>query len=190
MRFIGLAVLLASCVPPMVEPVDGGVAFDAGAHDAGAVDAGEIDAGASCDASCNGCCLDGRCLQFAEQNEYLCGADAQRCRACSLAEICDPRGCVPRRNPDGGFLGAVGSACLVDTDCGSDNMGQCFAEFRIDQYSGWPAGYCSRPCHNTPCPTGSECFVSTTSYCMATCDAGSDCRPGYTCSTTKQCLPQ
>lgn len=192
MRFICLAVVLASCVPPAPEPLDGGVSSpDSGAPDAGTLDGGhEADAGASCDATCTGCCLDGRCLQFAEQNEYLCGTNANRCRACSLAELCDPRGCVPRRNPDGGFLGAVGSACLVDTDCGSDNMGLCFAEFHIDQYSGWPGGYCSRTCRDTTCPAGSECMPGTVPYCIASCDAGVDCRTGYDCSTTKLCLPQ
>ncbi|MGV3623247.1 MAG: hypothetical protein ACO1OB_20675 [Archangium sp.] len=186
-------VVLISCAPPpRVEPFDGGeVIQDAGTFDAGFFDAGTmVDAGAPCDETCAGCCLDGRCLPTAQQNEYVCGPNADRCRACSLAELCSARGCVPRSNPDGGFLGAVGSACLVDTDCGSDNLGQCISEFNIDQYSGWPGGYCTRSCVSTSCAAGSECYDSPPSkFCMASCDAGTDCRPGYMCAM-QMCFPQ
>jgi hypothetical protein len=47
-------------------------------------------------------------------------------------------------------------------------------------------GYCSLRCTDaSECPAGTACWRGTflESYCLATCEVGTDCRLGYACRT-------
>lgn len=186
--FAPMLLIVAACTPT-AEPSPS----DAGATDAG-IDAGTlhvsdagsdggVDAGPDCQTTCVGCCLDGHCLELAEQSVSLCGVSGARCRPCSLAETCAARGCVPWNNPDGGIIGAPGSPCDEDTDCGSDNLGTCIREFRAGEYSGYPGGYCTRSCPDDRCPEDATCIPTTwgPNMCFASCTGDAGCRAGYAC---------
>ncbi|MCP3164919.1 S8 family peptidase [Myxococcus qinghaiensis] len=72
----------------------------------------------------------------------------------------------------------VGASCGDDTDCPG---GFCNTNF--------PGGYCSMVCNTAACPTGSKCYVVSTSglkNCLDSCsrEVGTgrgDCRSGYLC---------
>lgn len=195
MRRLGVLVLVTAtaCTPVVNECVTPGArcavedagagSMDAGVQDAGAADGGEdagvVDAGPPCDASCDGCCIDGRCVPFDEQSPDFCGARGARCRPCSLAETCAPRGCVSLINPDAGPIGGPGAPCASDVDCGSDTLGDCFKEFdSMQMYTGWHGGYCSRECVTTACPEGSTCVGG---WCFRACSSSTECRARYEC---------
>lgn len=68
----------------------------------------------------------------------------------------------------------IGDACSNDAECGQGRT--------CDQSS--RGGYCTvTPCEAGSCPEGGVCieFVNEQTYCMAACDSGDDCRPGYAC---------
>jgi hypothetical protein len=65
---------------------------------------------------------------------------------------------------------AMGAACAPDTLC----EGLCLLDL--------PNGMCSRDCSATECPEGYVCSdISEGRYCLATCQADSDCRDGMIC---------
>ncbi len=91
--------------------------------------------------------------------------------ACSQCAI-DASGCLNR---------AVGAPCETVDQCAGD---RCFTE--ADR--GFPGGYCSQACEDTPCPTGAMCVAFQNGQqewdrCMDLCSDGTPCRSGYVCGS-------
>ena len=78
------------------------------------------------------------------------------------------------------FAGAHGCAAIVGDDC--DNDGDCGSGLVCER--SLPGGYCTvRDCVINGCPDEGICIVfdAQTSFCMAPCNGGSDCRDTYVC---------
>ena len=83
--------------------------------------------------------------------------------------------------------GAIGATCTQNADCGTAPGAEC-----LQDASGWPNGYCTiRGCSDGACPTGSDCFETTSSstLCLKTCAQKSDCPSGYACHAAGACVP-
>lgn len=68
----------------------------------------------------------------------------------------------------------IGDSCSSNAECGRGRV--------CDRASS--GGYCTvSPCAPGTCPENSTCveFANETTYCMALCDSGEDCRGGYQC---------
>lgn len=68
----------------------------------------------------------------------------------------------------------IGDACTNDAECGQGRS--CDRASR--------GGYCTvSPCEGNSCPEGGVCveFANEQTFCMAACEGGDDCRPGYVC---------
>ena len=102
-------------------------------------------------------------------------------RDCPSTQRCLNGSCV---DPGGSPPGAVGEACRSSGDCGSS---------LVCETTGFVGGFCSAPCTSTPdCASPAACTpVASTSLCMPTCTADSQCRKGYGCcpSLGNVCVP-
>lgn len=73
-----------------------------------------------------------------------------------------------------GCAAQVGDECESSVDCGR----------ALDCDLSQPGGYCTvSPCTVNGCPEEAACitFPDDTTWCMARCESGDDCRDGYTC---------
>lgn len=92
---------------------------------------------------------------------------------CDTGLFCDTAtgDCVPKVSASA----IVGSGCQGNGDC---NSGLCLEDF--------PGGYCSSSCggHLATCEPGSGCYQlqSGSPFCLAVCEADSQCRQGYLCN--------
>ena len=76
----------------------------------------------------------------------------------------------------------IGDECVSSNQC---ELGQVCDLSSKD-------GYCTiTPCTPTSCPNESVCvnFEDKSSYCMALCRSGDDCRHGYVCDTEQAAAP-
>ena len=94
----------------------------------------------------------------------------------------------------GGFVlspaGAIGAACLSDTDCTFATDAQCIID------AAWPGGYCTRLCDDGVCGSGGscenfECEDGPCALCLSTCLSAGQCRTGegFTCDSFGTCTP-
>jgi hypothetical protein len=93
--------------------------------------------------------------------------------------------------PDGGAGTPVGDPCAAQGLCGP--VGFC-----IEEFSGFPGGYCSQGCGGAglTCPSGAVCrgFGQGQEICLDDCVTNAECRAGYACvqlgvDPTKVCWP-
>jgi hypothetical protein len=101
----------------------------------------------------------------------------------------------PATNCDAGSCPGVGSNCAQDSDCAALGSG---AICKVSTPSGvaYPSGYCTLPCPNSSCPTGSSCldfsqltaqygvnsYGESTAFCLSNCNSDLDCAsPDYVC---------
>ena len=125
-------------------------------------------------------CRDGyRCQERPDLEAYFPGTGVGVCipacqsnADCDTGLVCDAASgdCVPKVSASA----IVGSQCAGSGDC---NSGLCLQDF--------PGGYCSSSCggHLATCEPGSGCYQlqSGSAFCLAVCQADSECRQGYLC---------
>lgn len=90
----------------------------------------------------------------------------------------------------------VGDPCTSDSQCKGGSEAACIPDEFSDGTPGWPNGYCTiLNCDAGTCPSGSECFVVSTSdggtvnICLATCNEKGDCNKDYACADAGACIP-
>jgi hypothetical protein len=138
------------------------------------------------DGRTEGMCFAGCSIVFKCRNGYRCDTLGS-----AYLEPASNTVCLPDPEP---ISSQVGSACLVDADCGDGLV--CRKDF-------FPGGYCTTACADA-CPDGSECVSTShiydvgprdTSWCFVICGEDADCRvPQYKCKRLESgdpthCLP-
>lgn len=127
-----------------------------------------------------------------QQANSVCGFFGNACSPCGMNEGCVNGQCQRVIFTD---AGTIGGACMLDSNCGSDNLSFCIPEISGGQPTGFAGGYCSRFCDNEPCPPEARCIEAetegggTVNICLAGCMAQAACRPGYQCQPDGVCLP-
>lgn len=144
------------------------------------------------DYTCAGGACQPACLPSDCQDGQVCNATSGLCEdptgpgdcgttGCPAGQLCDASTgqCVPD-GTTGPNAGAVGAACLGDTDCAA---GICIPATFPDGAEGWPGGYCTAlDCGTTACPGGSTCFGDEEfNFCLDDCVQHTDCRDAYAC---------
>lgn len=130
---------------------------------------------------CEPCQAAADCQQFT--GYPVC--DGGACVRCTDASHCNPG----QECQDNRCLGTLpnGAPCTREDVCAGDRCLQY-------DYLEFPGGYCSEYCGDMGfCPAGGHCFYNYW-YCLADCDASSDCRDGYICEDfdddgASECLP-
>jgi hypothetical protein len=173
-----------------------------GGGSAGGGGAGGGGAGGGGAMICDGCLLPNGSCAFrgtSQQNNNICGSNAQMCVSCvGAASVCSNGACVAPP-------ATVGSPCASDASC-QTTLGPT-AVCKQQNLNGsitYSSGYCSIPrCAPSGfdlCPMGSAClnfpriFSEEQTFCYATgCGTSNPCRPGYLCfnlgGSMTGCLP-
>lgn len=146
----------------------------------------------TCASTCSGCCdATGQCR--GGNNAFACGTGGATCSLCPQGSSCSNHACTPVVGTDGGTtVHPAGAPCTTSTQCQPPQNGQCLPEtLPTGQSTGYPGGYCTRPCGGAGCTGTAVCVTdivlgTSQSTCRQRCGGSTStpCRTGYVCQPT------
>ncbi len=117
------------------------------------------------------CAGPGDCREGFSCIHGVCRLECEETTDCLEGDSCQGGVCVTN---------GVGAPCGHGTDC----------QPGMTCHRALPDGYCTFPCAEEPCPSGTTCVTfGGDSYCFVDCDDDEECRDGYICNAGVCNLP-